>query len=91
MKGREMCMIAFKSEEDRQVFEKKMMLWDMEYDEKVRMVWQYRGKNGYHSQLSDCMVHPVRESLICTLLSSTSSARLTASALSTPCLKVITA
>lgn len=35
---------------------------DKSYDPAVRMSVTYRGKNGYHSRLSDCRVHEIRYS-----------------------------
>lgn len=55
-------MITFEHPFEQQLFDLQMQKWDKAYDPEVRLVRSYRGKNGYHSRLSDCMVHEIRAS-----------------------------
>lgn len=56
-------MMTFQTPIDKQLFDRHMVYWDKQYDPAVRMVRTWRGANGYHSKLSECTVHPIRESL----------------------------
>ncbi|MBQ2709757.1 MAG: hypothetical protein IJF67_15905 [Clostridia bacterium] len=55
-------MMQLKNDLERKLFAIGVEGLDDRYDPAVRMIWEYRGKHGYHSRLSDCMVHPVRGS-----------------------------
>ena len=50
-------MLNFKQDFEKELFAAGMRKMDERYDADRRMVWGYRGKNGYHSKLSDCPVH----------------------------------
>ena len=54
-------MLNFKQDFERDLFAVGMKRMDEKYDAARRMVWGYRGKNGYHSKLSDCAVHPISD------------------------------
>lgn len=54
-------MLNFKQDFEKQLFAAGMKKMDERYDAARRMVWGYRGKNGYHSKLSDCPVHAIRD------------------------------
>ena len=53
-------MQHYLNEREKEQFLRAMERADKAYDPAVRMETSYRGKNGYHSRLSDCMVHEVR-------------------------------
>ncbi len=57
-------MITFKTELDKQLFDRRMAGYDSQYDAEVRMVRDWRGANGYHSRLSECTVHPIRSAFV---------------------------
>lgn len=48
---------------EEKLYRLAMQAADDSYDAAVRMSTSYRGKNGYHSRLSDCTVHEVNKSL----------------------------
>lgn len=52
-------MLNFKQDFEKVLFAAGMKKMDEKYDAARRMVWGYRGKNGYHSKLSDCPVHAI--------------------------------
>ena len=54
-------MLNFKQDFEKQLFAAGMKKMDERYDAARRMVWGYRGKNGYHSKLSDCPVHAITD------------------------------
>ena len=54
-------MLNFKQDFEKALFAEGMRKMDERYDAARRMVWGYRGKNGYHSKLSDCAVHPISD------------------------------
>ena len=54
-------MLNFKQDFEKALFAEGMRKMDERYDAARRMVWGYRGKNGYHSKLSDCPVHAIRD------------------------------
>ncbi|MBE6757570.1 MAG: hypothetical protein E7552_03345 [Ruminococcaceae bacterium] len=56
-------MLTFNNTIDKELFDRYMQYWDKQYDTDARMVRVWRGANGYHSKLSECTVHAVRESL----------------------------
>ncbi len=56
-------MLYLKNEFEKELFEKGVERVSGSYDPEVRMVKAWRGKNGYHSRLSDCEVHEIRASL----------------------------
>lgn len=51
------------TDHEMQLFLKAMEEQDKTYDPVIRMNTEYRGINGYHSQLSDCTVHAVHRSI----------------------------
>ena len=55
-------MIDFKNPIEKAFYDQHMRKCEKSYDPVVRMTTSYRGLNGYHSKLSDCMVHDVRGS-----------------------------
>lgn len=55
-------MTTFQKPFEEKLYKLYMQAYDDTYDPVVRMCVTYRGKNGYHSKLSDCMVHDVRAS-----------------------------
>ncbi len=55
-------MLHFKAEFEKELFALEVRAMDESYDPAVRMCTSYRGKNGYHSRLSDCTVHEIRKS-----------------------------
>ncbi len=55
-------MLHFKTEFEKELFALEVRALDEKYDPAVRMTTSYRGKNGYHSRLSDCTVHDIRGS-----------------------------
>lgn len=55
-------MLQFKKEFEKDLFALEVRALDESYDPAVRMCTSYRGKNGYHSRLSDCTVHEIRKS-----------------------------
>lgn len=57
-------MIRFKTELDKELFERYMDSLDARYDADVRMTHSWRGANGYHSKLSECTVHAIRENFV---------------------------
>lgn len=57
-------MLTFKNTTDKELYDRYMRHLDDRYDPPVRMVRVWRGANGYHSKLSECTVHAVRESLL---------------------------
>ncbi len=56
-------MLPFHNDIDKELFDRHMQYCDKQYDPEVRMLRLWRGANGYHSKLSECVVHAVRESL----------------------------
>lgn len=56
-------MLYLKKDFEQKMFLDSMAALDQKYDPAVRMCTSYRGKNGYHSRLSDCTVHEIRLSL----------------------------
>lgn len=55
-------MINFKNPIEKAFYDQHMRKREESYDPVVRMTTSYRGLNGYHSKLSDCIVHDVRGS-----------------------------
>ena len=55
-------MLNFKKDFEKALFLDAMERLDARYDPAVRLMTEYRGKNGYHSKLSDCTVHGTRAS-----------------------------
>lgn len=55
-------MATFQKPFEEKLYKLYMQAYDDTYDPGVRMCVTYRGKNGYHSKLSNCMVHDVRAS-----------------------------
>lgn len=55
-------MIAFQNSIEKQFFDQHMKNSEQAYDPAARMATIYRGKNGYHSRLSDCTVHEIHAS-----------------------------
>lgn len=53
-------MLYLKKDFEKKMFLDSMAAMDQKYDPAVRMCTSYRGKNGYHSRLSDCTVHEIR-------------------------------
>ena len=53
-------MLYLKKDFEKKMFLDSMAALDQKYDPAVRMCTSYRGKNGYHSRLSDCTVHEIR-------------------------------
>ncbi|MBE6767870.1 MAG: hypothetical protein E7549_03040 [Ruminococcaceae bacterium] len=56
-------MLTFENAIDKELFDRRMQYLDAQYDPQKRMMRIWRGANGYHSKLSECTVHAVRESL----------------------------
>lgn len=52
-------MITFLNEMEKQLFAQITERTDRVYDESACMITEWRGKNGYHSRLEDCLVHVV--------------------------------
>lgn len=56
-------MIQYKNQQEKLLNEKIMARMDALYDEKEKMITQYRGEHGYHSTLVNQWVHSTRDSL----------------------------
>lgn len=52
-------MIAFVNEMEKRLFNQIVERTDKAYDENAHMITEWRGKNGYHSRLEECVVHVV--------------------------------
>jgi hypothetical protein len=54
-------MLELRNDTERKLFALEVQSMDERYDAEVRMCRAWRGKNGYHSRLSECTVHPIRD------------------------------
>ena len=54
-------MLELRNDLEKQLFALEVQGMDERYDAAVRMCRAWRGKNGYHSRLSECEVHPIRD------------------------------
>lgn len=54
-------MLKFKNEQDRILYDRRMEKWGERYDPDVRMPRSWRGPNAYHTKLSECTVHNIKE------------------------------
>lgn len=54
-------MLELKNELEKKLFALEVQGMDERYDSEHRMCRAWRGKNGYHSRLSECTVHPIRD------------------------------
>ena len=56
-------MLYFKNEKEKKLYEGIMKKADADYDDDVKMLREWRGENGYHSQLVNQYVHSTNASL----------------------------
>lgn len=54
-------MLKLRNDLEKRLFALEVAGMDERYDPAVRMCRAWRGKNGYHSRLSECTVHPIRD------------------------------
>ncbi|MBQ7338233.1 MAG: hypothetical protein IJW40_07240 [Clostridia bacterium] len=54
-------MLELRNDLEKRLFALEVQSMDERYDAEVRMCRAWRGKNGYHSRLSECTVHPIRD------------------------------
>ncbi len=54
-------MLELRNDLEKRLFALEVQAMDERYDAEVRMCRAWRGKNGYHSRLSECTVHPIRD------------------------------
>ena len=54
-------MLNLRNDLEKRLFALEVQGMDERYDADVRMCRAWRGKNGYHSRLSECTVHPIRD------------------------------
>lgn len=56
-------MLNLKNDNEKYLFQEIMERVEKTYDKNEHMITQWRGEHGYHSMLSNCTVHPTRDTL----------------------------